>query len=52
MDQKFLELLEQIRNTLEEIKEMLTDPVGHLERQIELRNIHAEVRDLQEDADE
>ena len=57
MDQNYLELLESIRNVMEEIKELeqdlnITDPAGYLERLTEIRNALEEVRDLQEEVGE
>ncbi len=57
MDQNYLDLLTEIKNTLEEIKELeqdlnITDPAGYLERLTEIRNALAEVRGLQEEVGE
>lgn len=58
MDQSYLNLLEQIRDTLEEIKglrEELGDLLGNpsaLENLERMRDLLAEVRGLQEEVDE
>lgn len=56
MNQEYLEMLESIRNVLEEIKELeqdlnITDPARYFERLTEIRNALEEVRDLQEEVD-
>lgn len=51
MDQNYLELLESIRNTLEEIKDLeaelnIADPAGYLDSLTEIRNALEDVLDL------